>query len=60
MRKPEELSPEDQQRVDEVTHTGIHSVERKPFRPLLLVLLLLIVTSVLSIVSIVIDRLITG
>jgi hypothetical protein len=58
MRKPEELSPEDRQRVDEVTHTGIHSVERKPFRPLFLLVMLILVTSLLSVVSIVIHKLI--
>ena len=56
-RSRDELSPEDLRRVDQVTTSGIHSVERKPFRPLFLVLLLLAVTTLLSIVSIVIERL---
>jgi len=56
MRPPAELSPEDQRRVDEYTHTGIHSVERKPFRPWVLLLVLLAVTTLLSLLSIAIER----
>jgi hypothetical protein len=57
MRKPEELSPEDRQRVEEYTHSGIHSVERKPFRPWLMMLLLLVVTTLLSVIAVVLERL---
>jgi hypothetical protein len=56
MRTPEEMSPEDRQRVEQYTHTGIHAVERKPFRPGLLLLLLLAITSLLSVLAIVIER----
>ena len=56
-RTRDELSPEDQRHVDEVTTSGIHAVERKPFRPLFLLLMLLAVTTVLSIISIIIERL---
>lgn len=41
MVKPERrLSPEDQAKVDEFTHSGYNSTERKPFRPLLLLVIL--------------------
>jgi hypothetical protein len=56
MRQRDELSPDDMQHVDEVTHTGIHSIERKPFRPLLLFVVLIVVTSLLSVLAIVIER----
>jgi hypothetical protein len=58
MRTREELSPEDQRRVDEVTSTGIHSVERKPFRPIYLMLMLLVVTTLLSGIAILLQRLV--
>jgi hypothetical protein len=57
MRSRDELSPEDQQRVDEVTTSGIHAVERKPFRPLFMVLMLLAVTTLLSGIAILLARL---
>lgn len=56
MRTPDELSPEDLRRVEEYTHTGIHSVPRKPFRPWLLMLMLITVTTLLSVLSIAIER----
>ena len=57
MRKPEELSTEDLQRVEEYTRTGIHSVDRKPFRPWLMMLMLLVVVTLLSVTAIVLERL---
>lgn len=57
MRKPEELSAEDRQRVEQVTHSGIHSVERKPFRPWLMMLMLLVVVTLFSVTAIVLEKL---
>ena len=57
MRSRDELSPDDQRRVDTVTSSGIHSVERKPFRPLFMVLMLLTVTTLLSGIAILLERL---
>ena len=57
MRKPEELSAEDRQRVEQVTQSGIHSVERKPFRPWLMMLMLLVVVTVFSVTAIVLEKL---
>ncbi|MFT5484160.1 MAG: hypothetical protein ACI9GW_002822 [Halieaceae bacterium] len=51
-----QLSPEDQAHVDEFLSTGIHSVERKPFRPIKLLLVLMVIVSGFSILSIVIAR----
>lgn len=45
------LKPEDQQRVDEFISRGINSVERKPFRPGLMMVLLIGVVTVLSVFS---------
>ena len=45
------LNPEDQKKVDEFINRGIHSVQRKPFRPLRLLLLLIVVVTTLSILS---------
>ena len=45
------LSPEDQAKVDEFVSTGINSVERKPFRPLLLMGILALVVTSLSLLS---------
>lgn|GEM_PF-1191219 len=45
------LYPEDQKKVDEFINRGIHSVQRKPFRPLRLLLLLIVVVTTLSILS---------
>ena len=56
MRKPEEITDEDRDRVESVIHAGIHSVERKPFRPLYMILLLLGVMVSLSVLSIVIEK----
>jgi len=39
-----------------VTSSGIHSVERKPFRPLYMMLMLTAVTVLLSVIAVVIER----
>jgi cell division protein FtsX len=57
MRNPEDLSTEDRQRVEEYTRTGIHSVERKPFRPWLMMLMLLVVVTLLSVIAVVLEKL---
>ena len=51
------LSTEDQARVDSVTTSGIHSVERKPFKPLRLLVMLVVVTGLMTGLSILIERL---
>ena len=45
------LKPEDQKRVDEFVSRGINSVERKPFRPGLLMIMLIVVVTSLSLLS---------
>lgn len=50
MHKPK-LSPEDQARVDAVVHRGVNSVERKPFRPWLLLGVILVALTLLSGIS---------
>jgi len=52
-----ELNAEDQRRVDEFVSTGIHSVQRKPFRPLVLLLIIVAVTTSMTVLSIVIEKL---
>jgi hypothetical protein len=44
-----ELYPEDQARVDEVLSRGIYKVDRKPFRPWLLLTILIGVLCLVSI-----------
>ncbi len=56
MHKPQ-LTPEDQARVDAVTHRGVNSVERKPFRVWILLGVILLVLTMLSGVSFLIARL---
>lgn len=51
------LGPEDQRKVDTFTSSGIHSVARKPFRPLLLLLMVITATTVMSLLAIFIERL---
>lgn len=46
-----ELRPEDQARVDAFLKRGVNSVERKPFRPLLLLIVLIAVVTGLSLFS---------
>jgi len=45
------LSPEDQARVDQVIHRGVNSVERKPFRPFLLLFVIVAVLTIISLLS---------
>lgn len=45
------LYPEDQARVDEFLRTGVNSVERKPFRPLILLAVVFIAVTGLSLLS---------
>lgn len=59
--KPDELptkrlSDEDQARVDKYLNSEIHRVERRPFRPLLLLLLIVGVMTALSLLSFFIAR----
>jgi len=42
------LKPEDQAKVDEFLQKGVNSVERKPFRPVLLMIMLIVVVAGLS------------
>lgn len=46
-----QLSPEDQAKVDDYVSTGIHSVERKPFRPIRLLFILLVIVTGFSFLS---------
>ena len=46
-----ELRPEDRARVDGFLKRGVNSVERKPFRPILLMILLIVVVGGLSLLS---------
>ena len=46
-----ELRPEDQARVDAFLQRGVNSVERKPFRPVLLMIMLIVVVGGLSLLS---------
>ena len=48
---PSHLSPDDQQRVDQYLSAPQHQVERKPFRPWLLLLLVLAVVIGLGLLS---------
>ncbi|WP_166360530.1 DUF3094 family protein [Pseudomonas akapageensis] len=45
------LNPDDQRRVDEYLRAPQHQVERKPFRPLLLLVLVVAVTIGLGLLS---------
>ncbi len=45
------LYPEDQARVDEFLRTGVNSVERKPFRPLVLLIVVIVAVTGLSLLS---------
>ena len=56
MSKPR-LYPEDQARVDRVTHTGINSVERKPFKVKTLLAVIMLAMVLLSLISYLIARL---
>ena len=50
------LSDEDQAKVDSYLQRGVNRVERKPFRPLLLLAVIVGVLTVLSVLSIFIAR----
>jgi hypothetical protein len=56
MRREDEISEEDRERVARVINSGIHSVERKPFRPLYMMLMVLAVMTALSVLSVVIEK----
>jgi len=45
------LYPEDQAKVDQFLKQGVNSVERKPFKPVLLVFLLIAVVTGFSLLS---------
>ena len=45
------LSDADQSRVDAFLERGVNSVERKPFKPLVLILLLMAVVAAFSLLS---------
>ncbi|MEB0080309.1 DUF3094 family protein [Pseudomonas sp. CCI3.2] len=45
------LNPDDQQRVEEYLQTSQHRVERKPFRPWLLLIVVVAVTVGLGLLS---------
>ena len=45
------LHAEDQARVDAFLKTGVNSVERKPFRPLLMIIMLIVVVTGFSLLS---------
>ena len=60
MNETRQLSEEDRRRVEEVTGSGIHSVPRKPFRPLLLLGVIVLVTTSLTVVSILLERFAIG
>lgn len=51
------LSDEDQALVDEYNSTGYNDIERRPFRPFLLLVALIVVLSVLSGASLLIAKL---
>lgn len=50
------LYPEDQEKVDAFLKRGVNSVERKPFRPLLMIVMLIVVVTGLSLLSQLIAR----
>ena len=50
------LYPEDQARVDEFLQKGVNSVERKPFRPWLMIIMLIVVVTGFSLLSQLIAR----
>ncbi len=56
MRREDEISEEDRARVASVISTGIHSVERKPFRPFYMMIMLLTVITLLSVTAVVIEK----
>ncbi|TLX55049.1 DUF3094 domain-containing protein [Stutzerimonas nosocomialis] len=55
---PSRLTPEDQQRVDDYLRAPQHQVERKPFRPWILLLVVIGVTLGLGLLSRLLSRLV--
>lgn len=53
---PKKLSDEDQARVDQYLNSGHNDVERKPFRPFLLLGVIVGVLTALSLLSLLIAR----
>jgi hypothetical protein len=51
MRDEQDLYPEDLERVKKVTSSGIHSVDRKPFKPWKMIVLVMVVLAVLMTIS---------
>ena len=46
-----ELSEEDQRKVDQYTRSNVNAIERKPFRPWLLLFIVFICLGILSVVG---------
>ncbi|AWT08912.1 MULTISPECIES: DUF3094 family protein [Stutzerimonas] len=55
---PSRLNPEDQQRVDDYLRAPQHQVERRPFRPWLLLLVVLAIVIGLGLLSRLLSRLV--
>ncbi|WOC79251.1 DUF3094 family protein [Stutzerimonas frequens] len=55
---PSRLNPEDQQRVDDYLRAPQHQVERRPFRPWLLLLVVLAIVVGLGLLSRLLSRLV--
>ena len=53
---PKKLSDEDQAKVDAYLKRGYNDIERKPFRPFLLLGVILVVLTALSLLSLLIAR----
>jgi len=51
MRDEKELYPEDLERIKKVTSSGIHSIDRKPFKPWILILMVMGVLLALGLLS---------
>ncbi|WP_339669343.1 DUF3094 family protein [Dasania marina] len=56
MTNKRELSPEDQQKVDQFLQRGVNSVARKPFKPLKLLAILLLMVTGLSVFSLLLAK----
>lgn len=50
------LSPEDQEKVDRYLSTSIHQVDRKPFRPWLLMTVIMLIMGLLTLIAWVIAK----
>ncbi|WP_313085520.1 DUF3094 family protein [Pseudomonas sp.] len=55
---PSRLNPEDQKRVDQYLSAPQHQVERRPFRPLLLLVAVIVVVVGLGLLSRLLSRLV--